>query len=206
MNERPGPRDERRMTRLLGSSVVLWAMVAMAEPQVAGRPSQPQPFAHRFGIAGYAMGWAGSYGGGGVGGRIRFEAFPRLGLDLFGEAVAVAVPRGFRHDHPIGFNLFVPFRVSQAVRLRALLGMCVTASFLHPDSPMAPRADTILVGAHVGGGVELALHSRLSAFLDGKAVAWWGNDRSVEGWTSATMDLRWSFVGQLSMGLMVHFG
>jgi hypothetical protein len=62
------------------------------------------------------------------------------------------------------------------------------------------------VGAHVGGGIELALHSRLTAFLDGKAVAWWGNDRSVEGWTSATMDLRWSFVGQLSMGLMVHFG
>jgi hypothetical protein len=194
------------MTRLLGSGLVLSALVASAEPTLVTQPSKPEPFAHRFGFAGYAMGWAGTYGAGGVGGRIRFEAFPRLGLDLFGEALVVAVPRGFRHDHPIGFNLFVPFRVSQAMRLRALLGMCVTASFLHPESPMAPRADTILVGAHVGGGVEVALHDRLSAFADAKAVAWWGNDRSVEGWTSATTDLRWSFVGQLAIGLMVHFG
>ncbi len=154
-----------------------------------------------------STGWAGAYGGGGVGGRIRYEAFPFLGLDLFGEALIVPVAHGLRHDHPIGFNLFVPFRIGQVVRLRPLLGMCVTPSFFHPEEAGAPRADTILVGAHAGGGLELALHDRLSFFLEAKAVAWFGNDRSVQGWTGAVGgEVRPFLLGQAQLGFTFHLG
>jgi hypothetical protein len=132
---------------------------------------------------------------------------PFLGLDLFGEALIVPVAHGLRHDHPIGFNLFVPFRIGQVVRLRPLLGMCVTPSFFHPEEPGAPRADTILVGAHAGGGLELALHDRLSFFLEAKAVAWFGNDRSVQGWTGAVGgDVRPFLLGQAQLGFTFHLG
>jgi len=184
---------------------VLLTFTAFAEEPSIRRPSA-SPFDRRFGVAGYALGGYGTYGAGGVGGRIRYEALPFLGLDLYGEAMLVTVPRGLRHDHPIGFNLFVPFRVSERVRLRPFIGMCVTPSYLHPENPQAKSADTILVGAHAGGGVEVALHDRLSFFADAKAIAWWGNERSVEGWTNASTDLRWSFIGQANLGFTVHLG
>lgn len=186
-------------------ATTLFALSAFGEEVSTRRPSA-SPFERRFGLAGYALGGAGSYAAGGVGGRLRFEALPFLGLDLYAEAMLVAVPRGVRQDHPIGFNLFVPFRVSERVRLRPFIGMCVTPSLLHAENPQAPRADTVLVGAHAGGGVEVALHDRLSFFVDAKAIAWWGNERSVEGWTNATTDLRWSFIGQANVGLTVHLG
>lgn len=198
---------------MLRTCVVMLLLAAL--PVLADEPATPSavqqavkrtPFDHRWGLAGYALGWEGSYGAGGVGGRIRFEAFPRLGLELFGEALLVAVPRGLRHDHPIGFSLYVPFRVAERIRLRALGGMCVTPSFLHSEVPGAPRADTILLGAHLGGAADFALHERLSFFTELKSIVWWGNDRSVEGWTSASNDLRVSVLGQLALGFMVHFG
>ncbi len=215
MNAQGRPVDWSSMTRTALLVAVLSTSAAVAEetsinpahsaPGLTRRPSE-SPFDRRFGLAGYALGGAGTYTSGGIGGRIRFEAFRWLGLDLFGEAMLVAVPRGLRHDHPIGFNLFVPFRFGERVRLRPTLGMCVTPSFLHSENPDAKSADTILVGVHAGGGVEVALHDRLSFFAEAKAVAWWGNDRSVEGWTTATTDLRWSVIGQANLGFTVHLG
>jgi hypothetical protein len=181
--------------------------LGFAQEQVAAPAPPPlSPFERPFGIGAYATGWHGAYGGAGVGARLRYEALPFLGLDLFGEALLVQAPHGVRHDHPIGFNLFVPFRLG-AVRLRPLLGMCVTLSFLHPEEPGAPSANTVLVGAHVGGGVELALASRLSVFAEGKAVVWVGNDRTVQGWTGAVGNaVRPFVVGQAQLGLLVHLG
>lgn len=191
---------------------LLWVAVvgsapSWAQEQVAAPgPERLSPFDRPFGIGAYATGWHGAYGGAGVGGRLRYEALPFLGLDLFGEALLVQAPHGIRHDHPIGFNLFVPFRLG-AVRLRPLLGMCVTLSFTHSDEPGAPGATTVLVGAHLGGGVELALNSRLSLFAEGKAVVWVGNDRTVQGWTGAVGNtVRPFVVGQAQVGLLVHLG
>lgn len=165
------------------------------------------PFDRTFGLGAYATGWAGAYGAGGVGGRIRVEPFSFLGIDLFGEALLVPVERGVRHDHPIGFNLFVPFRFGNVVRVRPLLGMCVTASFFHPDEPLAPRADTILFGVHGGVGLELALHDRLSFFTEAKTVVWFGNDRTVGGWTGNVEGVVRPFlVGQAQLGFTFHFG
>ncbi len=185
--------------------VSLFAVPSFAqETQVQQVVERKSPFNNIFGFAAYGAVEAGSYFGGGVGGRIRVEPWSWIGVDLFGEALLVESPTGVRHDHPIGFNLYVPFTFGR-VRLRPLLGMCVTFSFIHPTEPDAPRADDVLFGAHLGAGFEVALHHRLSFFAEAKAVMWVGHDRSVQGWTGAVgNDITPFMVGQGNVGLMVH--
>lgn len=178
---------------------------AQAEPVVQQRVDR-SPFNNIFGLAAYGTGWGGAYAGGGVGARIRVEPLSWLGADFFGEALIVESPSGIRHDHPIGFNLYVPIRFGR-VRIRPLIGMCVTLSFIEPTEPNAPRADDVLIGAHAGAGFEVALHRRLSFFVEGKAVVWVGHDRSVMGWTGALDNTVQPFVvGQGNVGLTFHLG
>lgn len=188
--------------------VFLFASAAFAEEPPAVRATREvSPYERTFGVGAYATGWGGAYGGAGVGGRIRIEPWRFIGADLFGEALVVQAPSGVRHDHPVGFHLYVPIRFGERVRLRPLLGMCVVASFIEPTEPGAPRADDVLVGAHVGAGVDLALHSRLTFFAEAKGVVWMGHDRSVQGWTGAVGNEVQPFVvAQAQLGLMVHFG
>ncbi|GMU58571.1 MAG: hypothetical protein AMXMBFR34_03340 [Myxococcaceae bacterium] len=193
--------------RLALLALLLGAPALAADVPAVRASRAPSPWDRTFGVAAYATGWHGSYGAGGVGGRVRVEPWRYLGVDLFGEALLVTTPFGVRHDHPIGFHLYVPFRLSERVRLRPLLGMCVVASFIEPAEPHAPRADDVLVGAHLGGGVDLALHSRLSFFAEAKAVLWVGHDRTVQGWTGAVGNQVMPFVvGQGQVGFTVHFG
>jgi len=193
-------------TLLLLSLLAAPTALADAPPSVRAARSL-SPYERTFGLGAYATGWHGAYGGYGVGGRIRVEPWRFLGVDLFGEALLVATPAGVRHDHPIGFHLYVPFSLTESVRLRPLLGMCVVASFIEPVEPRAPRADDVLVGAHLGAGLDVALHSRVSLFAEAKAVVWVGHDRSVQGWTGAVGNQVQPFVvGQAQVGLMVHLG
>lgn len=188
--------------------VFLFASAAFAgEPPAVRAAREVSPYERTFGVGAYATGWGGAYGGAGVGGRIRIEPWRFIGADLFGEALVVQAPSGVRHDHPVGFHLYVPIRFGERVRLRPLIGMCVVASFIEPNEPGAPRADDVLVGAHVGAGLDLALHSRLSFFAEAKGVVWMGHDRSVQGWTGAVGNEVQPFVvAQAQLGLMVHFG
>lgn len=188
--------------------LAMTSLVASAEELgVAKSVPQLSPFDRMFGVGAYATGWAGAYGAYGVGGRVRVEPLSWLGVDLFGEAYLVTTPHGIRHDHPIGFNLYTPFRFGSVVRLRPLLGMCVVASFIEPTEPQAPRADDVLVGAHAGAGLEFALGSRVSLFAEAKAVVWVGHDRTVQGWTGAVGNQMQPFVvGQGQVGLTVHLG
>lgn len=177
------------------------------EPAAVAAHHSASPFDRTFGLGVYATGWAGAYGAGGLGGRVRVEPWTRLGIDLFGEAYLVTTPSGIRHDHPIGFNLYSPFRFGSVVRLRPLLGMCVVASFIGPSTPNAPRADDVLFGAHLGGALDLALHDRLSFFAEAKGVVWLGHDRTVQGWTGAVGGEVVPFViAQAQIGFTVHLG
>jgi hypothetical protein len=200
-------------TRMFPRALFFSLLMLTALPALAGdaptlyTTHAVSAFDRTFGIGAYATGWHGAYGGYGVGGRVRLEPWRFLGVDLFGEALLVATPAGVRHDHPIGFHLYMPFRVTESVRLRPLVGMCVVASFIEPTEPHAPRADDVLVGAQVGAGVDVALHSRVSLFAEAKAVVWVGHDRSVQGWTGAVGNQVEPFVvGQAQVGLMVHLG
>lgn len=183
------------------------AAVITDSPPPPSTPAIKSPFERTFGFGLYGTGWAGSYAGAGVGGRIRVEPWRYFGIDLFGEALMVEAPNGIRHDHPIGFNLYVPVHVTPTLRVRPLLGMCVVASFIEPQEKGAPRADDVLVGAHLGVGVERALDSRLSVFLESQVHAWMGHDRAVQGWTGAVgNDLKPFAVAQAVAGFTAHFG
>ena len=165
------------------------------------------PFDRPFGFGAYATGWAGAYGAGGVGARIRVQPWSRLGIDLFGEAYVVSTAFGIRHDHPIGFNLYSPFRFGSVVQLRPFIGTCVVASFIEPTESQAPRADDVLFGVHAGAGLDFALSRWVSRFVEGKAIAWMGHDRTVQGWTGALGNQIQPFVvGQGQVGVAVHLG
>lgn len=185
------------------------AVIAPAPADVvnATKAAAQSPFDSMFAIAGYGTSWAGSYAGGGVGGRIRIEPWARFGVDLFGEALIVQTPHGLRHDHPIGFNIYTPFRLDEVWRVRPLLGMCVVASFIEPEEKRAPRADDILVGAHGGVGFERALGSHFSVFMEAQGAVWMGHDRAVQGWTGAVgNEVKPFAVAQAMLGLSAHIG
>lgn len=183
---------------------------ARAEPAHEPAPptsTPPSAFDRPFAIAGYATAWHGAYGGLGVGGRARWEPFEHLGLDLFAEHLAVQTPHGFRHDHPIGFNAYIPIPLTTALRLRPLAGFCAVLSFIASDEAEAPHADDVLLGVHAGLGLELALGSHVSAFAEVQASAWLGHDRTVQGWTGAIDNGIAPFgVVQAALGLSWHLG
>lgn len=191
------------MTLLAAPVLAQEPQVVQPPPEVA--PKQRSPFDNYLGIAAYGTGEGGSYAGGGLGGRVRIQPWRFVGVDLFGEAMLVHSPHGFRHDYPIGFNLFAMIRFGR-VALKPLLGACVTFSFIEPSQADAPRADDVLFGPHAGAALEVALHRRLSFFVEGKAVLWFGHDRSLNGWTGAVGGNVQPFVvGQGMVGLMFHF-
>ncbi len=165
-------------------------------------------FERPFALSGYGVGWAGAYTAGGVGGRVRWEMAPgRFGVELLAEHLIVDSPGGFRHDHPIGFNLYVPFALSRSVRLRVLAGACTVFSFVEPEHAGAPRADDILFGVHGGAGVEIALAERVSWFLDAQAIGYLAHDRTGKGWTgSVGGSERPIAVLQPTTGLQIHLG
>lgn len=182
------------------------AAASLGVPAVAGAERAGGPLQRDFAIAGYATGWEGSYGGAGVGGRIRVPLWSWAGLDLFSDAVLVESPVGTRHDHPVGFNVFVPIRLSTNARLRPFLGMCAVFSMIEPENDNVPRADDILFGAHLGVGVEVGFAGAWSWFADVKGTGYVGHDREVAEWTGG-VDGDYGMIGvvQGSTGLQAHF-
>lgn len=176
------------------------------EVSLTARPER-SPFGRAFTFRAYGTGWEGAYGGVGLGGSLGWVPSRWVGLDLFGEGLLVQAPQGLRHDHPVGFNLFMPLRLSEYVQLRPLFGMCVVASLIEPAQAGAPRADDLLFGAHGGVAIDGALDRLFSAFVEVKAIAWAGHDRAVQGWTGAVGNTLHPFVvGQARVGLTLHFG
>ena len=208
MNPARISRHSNLMRTFLALLFAVVSLAAHAEgPVLTKSVEHLGPFDRMFGIGAYATGWAGSYGAYGVGARVRLEPWSWVGVDLFGEAFMVTTPHGIRHDHPVGFNLYMPIRLGESMRIRPLIGMCVVASFIEPTEPQAPRADDVLVGAHAGGAFEVALGKRVSLFAEAKAVVWVGHDRTVQGWTGAVGNQVQPFVvGQGQVGIMVHLG
>ncbi len=199
------------MTRISLFSAVLFTLLTFAHLAEAQEPAPDAPratFDENLGVGFYGTGWLGAYPGAGVGGRIRWEPFDLLGIDLFGEALLVENPGGggLRHDYPIGFNLFVPIDLGEHVRLRPLFGFCAVFSLIEPASEGAPRADDVLFGIHGGAGVEWSPLRHFSFFLDVQATGYLGHDRSSQGWTGEVSEDYATFgLVQASLGTQVHF-
>ena len=176
----------------------------------AAQPKPPEskdPFDRHLAVGGYGVAWAGAYPAAGVGGRIRYEWPHKFGMEGFADHLAVQWPGGgIRHDHPIGFNIYMPFQISRSVRLRPLFGACAVFSFIEPEHSGGPRADDIMFGVHGGLGMEVALEQNWSFFMEGQGIAYLAHDRTSHGWTgSVSQSMTSAYVFQPNMGLAVHF-
>ena len=162
-------------------------------------------FERDFAIGIYGLGWAGAYLGGGGGVRVRWEPFDKLGVEVYSDHLVVEDPNGVRHDHPVGFNLFVPFRIGDRWRVRPLFGFCAIFSFVQPEQEGVDRIDDVLFGAHLGAGVELALNKWTSVFVDVQGIAYVGHSRTAGGWAVHVGDqLELSGLLQGQLGIQVH--
>jgi len=182
-------------------------LAARADAPFAPLPDEASLAAeHDFAFGVYATGWAGSYLAGGVGGRLRWEMFDDFGVEVFGEAHLVESGSGIRHDHQVGFNLYVPIRLGAGFRLRPLFGFCTVISMIEPTEQLAPRADDVLFGAHAGLSLEWSANEWLALFVEAQGTGWAGHDRSVDRWTGAISDTYVPFgTAQVIVGTSAHF-
>lgn len=168
------------------------------------RWSQRHAFDRDFAGAIYSLGWTGPYDAYGGGLRLRWEPFERLGVEVYSEHLRVDAPEGLRHDHPIGFNLYVPFRLTENFRVRPLFGFCSVFSFVHPHNE-SDRIDDIHFGVHAGGGMEYALGRFVSLFFDAQVTSYFGHGQTQGGWSTHvgdSVDL-W-LVASGALGVQVH--
>ena len=180
---------------------------AQAQVAVPSAESAPDAFDHRLAVSSYVVGTGGGYETAGVGGRVRWEFIPhRVGLDLYMDALVVDWPGAFRHDHPIGFSVYMPIAIGSRVRLRPLVGMCAVFSFIEPTEAGAPPSNDVMFGVHAGAGIEVSLFKYMSWFLDAQAIWYVGHDRTANDWSGAVSGaLASTWVVQPSTGLQVHF-
>jgi len=186
--------------------VLTFVFAVFAAPSAAQTPPR-SAFDRSWAIGAYASGWAGAYDAVGGGGRIRWEPFQLLGFEVFGEAHAVQWPGAIRHDHQLGFNMYVPIELTSWLRVRPLFGFCVVLSMIEPGESSTPRADDVLFGVHAGAGIEASIDTWASVFFDVQAAAYMGHDRSQGGWSGGVGGDYVPFGNvQGVLGVAVHFG
>lgn len=197
------------MARLASLALVVLGL-SLASP-AAAQDAAPRPvrsaFDRSFAIGVYGSGWLGAYAAAGGGARIRWEPFELLGFEVFGETHFVEWPGALRHDHQLGFNMYVPFELTSWLRVRPLFGFCVVISMIEPGETGTPRADDVLFGVHGGAGIEASIETWVSVFLDVQAAAYMGHDRAQGGWTGGVGGDYVPFGSvQGVLGVAVHFG
>lgn len=196
------------MARLASLALVVLGL-SLASPAAAQDAPRPvrSAFDRSFAIGVYGSGWLGAYAAAGGGARIRWEPFDLLGFEVFGETHFVEWPSALRHDHQLGFNMYVPFELTSWLRVRPLFGFCVVISMIEPGETGTPRADDVLFGVHGGAGIEASIETWVSVFLDVQAAAYMGHDRAQGGWTGGVGGDYVPFGSvQGVLGVAVHFG
>lgn len=196
--------------RTLSALAVLLALPLLAPSFAAADDarvpwSRSDAFDRDLGIGFYASGRAGYREAAGLGGEVRWEPFDRLGVDVFAEAFVVDEPGYRRLDVPVGFDLYVPFRLGERVRLRPLAGFCSVFSFQDSQREGVDATHDVQFGIHAGGGLEVALGRFLSLQLDLKGIVYFGHDRYAGGWDDhVSKDLRAFGIAQANLGVMVR--
>lgn len=194
----------------LAAAAIALSTCTLATPGPAMAHEDPDvvvdgAFDRWFGVGAYAAGWEGGYRAVGVGGKIRFELIDMLGLEVFAEALVVEWPTADRHDFPMGFWLYVPWTLTEGLRLEPKLGLCLNISQIEGDEGGAPGAEDILFGFNAGLGLEYELGRVLSIFIDTHLIGYWGHERDVVRWTGAVgEDLVASWHFRMAAGVMLH--
>lgn len=189
------------------TSNIVFLVLSLAGPAVADDTPEASAFEQSWALGAYVSGWEGPYGAVGAGGRLRWEASSLLGIEVFAETAAVETWARMRRDYQVGFNLFMPWWLSDSFRLRGLLGFCAVVSVVEPEEAHAPSSQDILFGPHAGLGIEWSLSSWISLFLDAQAVLYLGHETQAGDWSATVGDeLITAVSGQGQVGVQIHFG
>ena len=140
--------------------------------------------------------WGGQYSTQGVGGRVRWEPFEYLGVDLTADFL------GNEHafDVPVGFHLYVPLTVLDGWRVRPLAGLCTVISLRRTQTIETSASDDIRFGFRLGAGTEVAVSDKFWLFADAKWERYLGHSRQVSTWSSA-LDGELSPTDQLAIAI-----
>ncbi len=186
------------------------AVRAQAAPPAAPAASKAaldRPFA--LGI--FASRWSGDYESGGIGAKIRWEPFSMLGVELHGQVLRNDTGNrrgrveGERFDVPLGFSLYVPIDLFWGIRARGIAGLCAMLSLGEDITIQETSSDDIMLGAHVGAGLEFGIGSRLSIFADAIYQTYVGHDRDLNGWSTAIgQELEQVDSFQATLGVAFH--
>ncbi|MCO4760584.1 MAG: hypothetical protein KC502_03725 [Myxococcales bacterium] len=205
MKTRTSPTPRRQRWLLPVIAIILGLAAPAGATTIASKSAQPaleRPWA----AGAYGTSWHGTYDGQGLGGLLRWEAFPgTLGLEVFGNRADVRWPTSRRVDDVVGFTLFTPLRLHDRLRLRLGAGFCSMLSRIDPLFEGGPRDDAILFGAHADAGVDWALSSWVSLFGQTRGFVYHGTDRTGDG-EVVRGQLTFQPAVQIDVGLSFHFG
>jgi hypothetical protein len=140
---------------------------------------------HPIAIGTRASGWIGDYAAPGVGGHLKIRPFEWIGVETFADNFAMSVGDAVRHDHVIGFSLFLPSLIGdRRFFVSPTLGSCVDFRFVRPLEGDRPATRDILFGVHGGLMAELFVWHGFAVELDATVYAYLGHDTGTERWTS----------------------
>lgn len=185
--------------------LALGSSAAVAAP--AGQAVSGWDPAHKVALGARASSWVGPYSAPGAGGQIKLRPWQALGVELFSDNFAWRQSEAWRHDHVIGFSLYLPTLVAgEGWFLAPSGGACVDFRFAHPDRAGAPGTSDVLFGVHGGLMLEVFLLEGFSAQLNATGYAYLGHQTGVQGWSARVSNqLSTSGVGLVTGGLNYWF-
>lgn len=206
------PRQRRRApayrSRTRGNSQ---PTVRRSAPKIVVEDAPKSAFDRNFALGVFASRWSGDYESGGIGGKLRWEPFSMLGIELHAQVLnsgngdRSSRRSGERFDVPLGFSLYVPIDLFWGLRARGIAGLCAMVSFGEDITIQETSSDDIMLGAHVGAGLEFSLGSRLSVFADAVYQTYVGHNRDLGGWSTAIgQELEQVDSFQATFGLAFH--
>ncbi len=199
------------MFRLTIAVSLITATLSLASPSNAQDAPwrERRAFDRRVSMGVYGVGYAAAtddaYRGAGIGAKLGVRLLPHLAVEVFTDHLVMeGQGDDVRHDHPVGFNLVVPFTFGR-FRLRPLAGFCASFSFIEHDLASTARSDTIAFGIHGGLGVEVELGRFFTAYLDVQQFLYVGDTRDGDSWaSSATGEMSFFGVTQGVLGIAAH--
>ncbi len=150
-----------------------------------------------------ASGWVGDYSAPGLGGHLKIRPFEWIGVETFADNFAMVQQETVRHDHVIGFSLYLPSLIgTQTFFVSPTLGSCVDFRFEHPLDDR-PKTRDILFGIHGGLMAEVFIWHGFALELDATVYGYIGHDTGTERWTSRIsnhLEVSWNglFLGSIN--------
>jgi hypothetical protein len=140
---------------------------------------------HPIALGSRASGWVGDYSAPGIGGHLKIRPFEWIGVEAFADNFALKSEDTFRHDHVIGFSLYLPSLIgNNSFFVSPTLGSCVDFRFEHPLEGDRPAARDILFGVHAGVMAEWFVWQGFALEANATVYGYLGHDTGTERWTS----------------------